>query len=642
MTGPGLPAWSDQAASILAPRLDAAAEALVRLEGKVELARTLLSTVAMRSPFTRFAVEQAWVRLEKAQISAGLARVILRREAEWTGLAARAAMSRREVAELRPLLYQVHEALSGLARRTNAIRPTPGEIGDIDRAAQTAREALSVLQAVAEVLLDLSSHPGGGLTPGDLRALGLAFVGSGIAPQIRWNEESVAELSRRRGEPRRARPVAPASADGSSVHAVDVLRALKASALELAQVDPGQLRPAALFVAEAKAHARVERLAHVVDAFHVLARSPRPAWSRSKMASHLAGMARVPTSALQRLSDHEVQDRYQEVTRALNTGPGPFHTRIGAYHLTFEADERGRILRSSRTKHGVLFRAAGVLGRGAPLTLTALRHYRATEPLGRLIAGSVETGETLGRSAFVGLASAGAAILRTAAGRSVGSSALPEVLGRASRDLEDAAVISAAVASYRSAERATAEARRALSAALSCADPRAVSRAKRALEAAEEAKRLSLQEGASGLLHGPAGVGSLAARSGRTGAPRPSALARTEQPAPTQRPATTGASLQGLAQQLRKTRSLVERIRQAASDLEDLSSRPGVPEEIRRRAHAYSAEVDAAIHDFRRAIGASDDEAATHAARLAFEERVLSIAATHQGVHLALADLPKG
>ena len=632
------PTWSEQAPSILAPRLRAANDALLRLEGKVELARTLLSTVAIRGPLTRFAVERASARLERARITAGLARVLLRKEEAWVGLASRAAMARREVTELRPLLYQVHEVLARLARKSTAIRPTPGEIGDIDRAAQAAREALSVLQALAEVLIDLAGRPACALSAGDLRALGLAFAGGTLAPQMRWNEESVDELARRRVEGRRSRGVLPAV--GPGVPSVgDVLLALKASGIELGQVDPGQLRPAARFVSAAGAAGRPERMARVVDAFHALARCPRSVWSRSKMASHLAGMARVPTRTILSLSDHEVFERYQEVVRALNTGPGPAYTRIGPYHLTFEADENGHLVRASRLRHGVLFRAAGALGHGGPLTLTTLRHFKATEPLGRLLAGSLDTGEALGRSAFARLATAGVALLRSASARK-GTKAppLPARLGRASRELEDAAVMGAAVVSYHAAERATADARRALASALASSDPSAVARAKRLLEAAEEAKGRALQECATGLLHGEpqmvAGEGT-----GAPFGPVPPlrGLDRTEQPVPTVRPATTGASLRGLAGELRQTRRLVERVMGTASDLQDLSGRPDVPKDLRQAAGASAVAVEEAIRAFRRGVGTSDDEGGTQAARVAFEQRVMGIVADHQKIHLALA-----
>jgi hypothetical protein len=289
----------------------------------------------------------------------------------------------------------------------------------------------------------------------------------------------------------------------------------------------------------------------------------------------------------------------------------------------------------------VLFRAAGALGRGGPLTLTTLRHYKATEPLGRLLAGSLDTGESLGRSAFVRLANAGAALLRSAASRNGPERGpLPARLDRASRELEDVAVMSAAVAAYRSAERATADGRRALASALSSSNPAGVGRAKRLLEAAEEAKRAALYEGAAGLLHGePEEPPRVPPRAIAAGAPQAGVLAKTEQPAATERPATTGASFQRLVLQLRQTRRLVERIKQAAADLHDLSSRADVPEHLRRDAGASAAAVEEAVQAFRRAVGVSDDEDATQAARFTFEQRVMGIVAAHQNIHLALAGL---
>jgi hypothetical protein len=247
----------------------------------------------------------------------------------------------------------------------------------------------------------------------------------------------------------------------------------------------------------------------------------------------------------------------------------------------------------------------------------------------------------LSRSAFARLANAGAALLRRAASRHGNERRpFPARLDRASRELEEVAAMSAAVASYHSAERATADARRALASALSSADPPGVARAKRLLEAAEEAKRETLQECAAGLLHGAPEEAPEVVTREEEGAKAPAvAHAQTEQPAPTQRPASTGASLQGLALQLRQTRQLVERVKQTASDLHHLSSRPGVPEDLRKEAMALAAAVEEAIQTFRQAVGGSDDEGATYAARIALERRVMSIVAAHQGIHLALAAL---
>jgi hypothetical protein len=116
-------------------------------------------------------------------------------------------------------------------------------------------------------------------------------------------------------------------------------------------------------------------------------------------------------------------------------------------------------------------------------------------------------------------------------------------------------------------------------------------------------------------------------------------LADTERPAITEKPSTTGASLQGLALQLRQTRTLVERVRQTATDLHDLAQRTEVPEDLQRSAAAAARGVEEAVQEFRSGIGTAFDENATLAARLAFEKRVMRIVADHQEIHLTLAAL---
>src|SRR4029077_8133184 len=64
--GPRASQWSDVAVAILVPRRRAAVKDLARREGKVELARVLLSTVAVRGARSRFELEQAALFLEKA------------------------------------------------------------------------------------------------------------------------------------------------------------------------------------------------------------------------------------------------------------------------------------------------------------------------------------------------------------------------------------------------------------------------------------------------------------------------------------------------------------------------------------------------------------------------------------------------
>jgi hypothetical protein len=623
-----LPCWTDIAPSLLAPRLRGATDRLARLEGKVELARTLLSTVAARGPRARFAVDRASDRLDEVHLAAALARALLPLEAAWPEIAARAATARREVIELRPVLFQMHEALGRLARRAPAVRPTPGEIGDLDRAAQETTEALGLLEATAEVLLELDGGAApGALSASDARALGLAFSPPALPPQTLWTEANVEALSRRcaglgrlRGPSR-----APAGADGvGSVCGADVLAALKESGVELAVVDPGQLRPAAAYVSAAPTLARrQERLARAVEVFRLLGRVERRVWPRQKMEAELQRLTGVPSRALSRLPDTEVLERFRETARAVNCGPGPAYLRIGPYEVTLEADGAGRVLRSRR--RGPLARGTRALGRTLPLALTALRHYRATRPLGRLLTWTLHTGGAVERRVLAGLARVGAALLGTAArsGRP-----LPEGLGRASRVLRDLAVLSAARRAYRAAGRAGAEARRAMAAARSCSDPAAFARARKRLQQAEEARQGVLRSCAAGLLQASPTASWPRVHAAPSGplAPPPNALPKTG------KPSTTGTSLRSLMLQLRRSRTLVEQVQETARELNELKRRSDLPGPTREAAAAAALAIERALATFERELRAAEGEAATDAARLAFERRVTELLAQCQRI----------
>jgi hypothetical protein len=410
----------------------------------------------------------------------------------------------------------------------------------------------------------------------------------------------------------------------------DVLVALKEAGVELALVDPGQLRPAATYVSAAPTLARrQERLLRAVDVFRLLVRAERRVWPRQKMIGELGRLVGVPARALSRLADAELLERFQETVRAINCGPGPAYVRIGRYQVKFESDDAGRVLRSSRRKEGVLSGATGALGRGVPLALTALRHYRVTRPLGRLVTGTLHAGGSLGRSAFARLASAGAALLGTAAR---GGRPLPAGLGRASRELRDVAALTAALNSYRSAGRATAEARRAMATALSSSDPAAFARARKRMERAEQTRQAVLQACALGLLQPSPTDGSRpsAEQALACGAlalpPGTSALPKTE------RPATTGTTLRALMLQLRRSRTLVEQVQETAKELNELMRRSALPEGIRQAAATSVQAIERATSTFQGELREAEGEAETEAARLAFERRVTEILAQCQRI----------
>lgn len=609
--------WRDIALAILVPRRRAAVQALARLEGKVELARVLLATVATRGARSRFELEQAADLLEKALLKVGLAKELFGDDAHWPRLAPRAVLARREVAELRPVLWQLHEVLSRPAQRRAAVRPTPGEIGDIDRAAAVARESLSIVVAMGELLGELDAEPmHGPLTPGDLQVLGLAFSPEAPPPQALWDDDMVDALLRLRREPVTARRPSRVSLPARSgpVRGADLLTALRVSGFDLAHVDPAQIAPAARYITGAQTvAARSERFAKVEGALRVLGQAERPVWSRERMVGRLTDIIGVPERALLRLPDAEVFHCFQEIARALNTGSGLAHVKVGRHRLALTTDASGRVVRSSCRKRG---KGAGLLNRTVPLALTALRHTPLLAPLGRLLARPGSASESLHKRALLHLTHLGSDLLGAGA-------ALP---------FQEAAARAAVVWSFHSAERAGEAARRLLASGLAAFDPSAIARANKELEQAEEARRAALRDFATDLLHRVLPASAWAPPTAER-PPAPS-LAPAFPKAP--RPSTTGASLRALVKELRQTRMLVERVQQIAAETTDLAQRPDVPEAIREAAAVSAANVEQAMTRFRQELGDAHGETATEAARVGLEGRIIQIFADYQQLHIAL------
>jgi hypothetical protein len=623
-------AWAERAGAILGPRLRATAEALTRLERKVALGRALLATVAPRRLPARHVVARASALLEEAQFAAGVTRELAPTDPDLPSALLRAVLARSELVRVRSALVLLNEVLGRLARRTAAVRPTPGEIGDIDRAALEVREGLYGVQAAAELLLDLEGGGGAGSpTEGDVRALGLAFERNAPPPQTFWAESAVralVEQGRERSEPRF--PVGAGGHSPARLGSADVLAALKSRGLDLTWVDPGQLAPAARYVnGGADAASRAWRLAQAAEAFRALAKLEALPWSRNRMADLLRTVARVPGRALAGLAEAEVGERCQEIARAVNLGPGLLRTKAGAFHLVLVVDEEGRVVRSSCRKRGVVSRVGGAIERTAG-------------PLGTLVGRPLAAGESLGRASLVGLARFGAALLRSAA--RVGR-ARPARLRRRSWELDAEAANTSAFASYRKAGPLEVEARRALAVALATSDPAAIARAQKRLRQAEDGKAQALRNAAAGILGSRPRIASAPAVSAPV-ASASAARARAAAPvaAPPARPAAslaTSAVLKSLARELRQTQAIIDRGRQAARDLYEIAKNPDLPEKLRVVAAASAFSVEEATEAFKRAIAEAPSEDATQAARLGFERRITGILEDHRQIYLALAAL---
>jgi hypothetical protein len=635
-------AWADKTDAILRPRLRAAAEALGRLERKVALGRALLATVAARRFPARKAVARAAALLEAAQFAAGVARELAPTDAAAASAVVRAIAARGELARVRSALLLLNEVLGRLARRAAAVRPTPGEIGDIDRAALEVAESLSALQALAALLLELQQKDdAGALTEGDLRAVGLAFEPTVPPPQIFWVAEAVRVVAERRGErgergaDRRSEPGRRPAGVSTALRAADLLAVLKAKGVDLTQIDPGQLAPAARYVNDGDdSPERGERLLQTVDAFRVLATLALPLWSRNRMADLLRTVARLPGRVLHGLPDAEIRDRFQEIARAVNLGSGVLRTKVGTYHVVLVVDDEGRVLRCSCRKRGVVSRVGGAIG-------------RTGGPLGPLAAGPFAAGESLRRTGLLGLARLGAALLGPSEGFTLGmrqaapaadhrpGERLPALFVRRSLELEADAANAAAFKAYRKAGPLLAEARRELTAALASSDPAAIARAQKRLRQAEDEKAAALRRAAADILGSRPPAPSLPASAGPVRPPReapPSAPRSTATLA-------TSAVLKSLARELKQTQAIIERGRQAAKDLYQIAKSADMPEKIRVVAAAAAFSMEEATRTFKHEIAEAASEDATEAARLVFERRLTAILDDHRQIHLALAAL---
>jgi hypothetical protein len=169
----------------------------------------------------------------------------------------------------------------------------------------------------------------GGLTEEDLRRLGSGLAG-GSPPQIQWTEAAVnaaCERGRAQGGVTDAEGQAHFELAGDCSRAQrarspgrhDLAAAVKRASPR--KVDPQRLDAAARTSAPPRA-ASADRLRKALDSFQTLARIGAARLTRREMGDELWAAARVPAHALQKLSDSEVARVLQQVTAAVNGGPG--------------------------------------------------------------------------------------------------------------------------------------------------------------------------------------------------------------------------------------------------------------------------------------------------------------------------------
>lgn len=466
----------------------------------------------------------------------------------------------------------------GMARH-RGLRAAVGELSQVEKEAFLADRQLHHLSGQAEVL-ESSAEPAFAAAPpqgeaapteevsalspdftqADLELLGSKLDPARPPPQTLWNENMVNTLSsegRKQGgiteeeggrNAELARTVLnPEGKTGGArldLTPVDLAAVLKASGVSLETTDPNQVVAATRYLNTATSlPEQADKLRRVLDNFQTLAKIGLPRLPREQLMGQLHEQAKVDGKASSRLSDSDLQGKFQEIAGTLNGG-GHLETKIGDYTLKLSVTAEGEVKKSTCKKPGFWSRVGSAVMKVAPIALTALSFFPATAPFARIAQGaislvkSIRAGSVLGAVTAVAGAVAGGAskffkgiegVANAAAGTLQGISSLKQgnilgglagigaglaggiksfagnissrlenvanVMGNVSNRLQQAGAGIQAARSYQQASRGVDEARRALQAARSSGDPRLVADAEKRLKEAERAKKGALFTG---------------------------------------------------------------------------------------------------------------------------------------------------
>ena len=258
------------------------------------------------------------------------------------------------------------------------------------------------------------------LTEDDLARLGSGLDPTKPPPQTLWSEElvnSVCDLGRQRGGVTDAegqehfllagRLLEGAGEGAVPLGAAEIAAALKAAGVPLEKVDPGQLEAASRYVSAATSGAeQQERLRKTLDSFTVLSRTGFPPLPRQEMVEHLWAIAKVPGHALQKLSDTELQAKFQEVLAAVNSGPGQAQIKVGDHNLKFTVGANGTVTGSETKKPGFFSKLGGFIKKVAPIALTVLSFIPVTAPFARIAQGAISLVRSIRSKSLLGAATA--------------------------------------------------------------------------------------------------------------------------------------------------------------------------------------------------------------------------------------------
>jgi LysM repeat protein len=453
-TSPPAPAWL----RVTTPDLEGVAGRLTTIHASILRARGTLAAQVHESLRVQYGLRAAARGLEAVEAHAVAAEerlvqaVLAGRSPKGVlaGLAAAQGDLRaiaRPAADAREALVEV----SGQARYTD-VRATLREVDVVARESVRVEAELGLVEGRTAVLADAAtglsvsstSTPvpaqpavSGGLTEDDLRLLGSGLTAGQTPPQIQWTEAAVntaCERARAQGGVTEAEgqahfDLAGRLLEGASgpvaLGAADLAAALKEAGIALEKVDPQQLEAAARYVSAAAGGTdQRDRLRKALDGFQTLARIGAPRLTRQEMIDQLWGAARVPGHALQKLSDAEIARTLQQVSAAVNGGPGEHQLKVGSYNLKFTVGASGELASSSCQKPGFFSKLGSALKKVAPIALTVASFIPATAAFARIAQGAISLAKSIrSKSLLGGLTSAASIVgggVAAFAGKAVG------------------------------------------------------------------------------------------------------------------------------------------------------------------------------------------------------------------------------
>src|SRR5574341_724271 len=124
----------------------------------------------------------------------------------------------------------------------------------------------------------------------------------------------------------------------------------------------------------------------------------------------LDSYAKVPGKATSRLTDAELQAKFQEIAATLNSG-GELRTKVGKHNLELTVSQDGQVLKTKCKKPGFWSKVGGFLKKAVPVVLTVASFIPVTAPFARVASAVMSAVQAVRAKSVLGVASAAAGMV---------------------------------------------------------------------------------------------------------------------------------------------------------------------------------------------------------------------------------------